>query len=613
MEESDPITEAKQNYLRENILEKGYDANVFVNFLIEKKGEGGADVSNWSLPDLQNVVKEFINLNGGNEINEGNQQEIIEKQKVEDINEYKEDNEEEKDGNKIIEEKKEENDWVDLEDKKEAKKDTEKQSKQEKNEQNKETKNKSEKSEDNSKKSTYGIKSLKEVKCQTIPNNDFSKCENIQIRVGNYEKVKGNLFSKSYISYLITTLPLNWQVRRRFSDFEWLHQMLVNTYNYCFIPPIPKKRKNLNKIVADRFDEAFLRKRSRKFQKFLSYLINDPILKHTKIVYDFLSIEKEDDFHKKKKVYEKMKLPSKINDFITEDGVANVEINSEKEQYLSNIKENANFNENTFKKINTTIRSVKDDLINAANKLKDLSKNFKSLQNKALEYAEKDEVVQTYEEVSSMFDSLSLYISKQNYIIFIYIREYFKFVKNNYGSMKDFIHTTENLKSSFYKSFKNLKSKKEDLFKKPDSFNKWELNKEDKNISKKEYFENKNMALEKMLYKETNGVNNQKLLYGFYLNRVISEHERLQNVNAERHVKNIVKIFERQTDVSTDFITTLADNSTSLTVSNKDGQKVKKKEKEKKKDELEENLDLEIKKEENSESENNQAQGKEEN
>ena len=119
------------------------------------------------------------------------------------------------------------------------------------------------------------------------------------------------------------------------------------------------------------------------------------------------------------------------------------------------------------------------------------------------------------------------------------------------------------------------------------------------------------MALEKMLYKETNGVNNQKLLYGFYLNRVISEHERLQNVNAERHVKNIVKIFERQTDVSTDFITTLADNSTSLTVSNKDGQKVKKKEKEKKKDELEENLDLEIKKEENGDSENNQAQGKE--
>ena len=31
MEDSDPVTEEKQNYLRENILEKGYDGNDFVN------------------------------------------------------------------------------------------------------------------------------------------------------------------------------------------------------------------------------------------------------------------------------------------------------------------------------------------------------------------------------------------------------------------------------------------------------------------------------------------------------------------------------------------------------------------------------------------------------
>ena len=36
-EDIDPITEEKQNYLRENILEKNYDVNVFVSFLIEKK------------------------------------------------------------------------------------------------------------------------------------------------------------------------------------------------------------------------------------------------------------------------------------------------------------------------------------------------------------------------------------------------------------------------------------------------------------------------------------------------------------------------------------------------------------------------------------------------
>ena len=61
----DATTEEKQNFLRETILDKGYDVNKFVQFLIDKKGEGGADVAVWSMYDLQIVVKEFIKLNGG--------------------------------------------------------------------------------------------------------------------------------------------------------------------------------------------------------------------------------------------------------------------------------------------------------------------------------------------------------------------------------------------------------------------------------------------------------------------------------------------------------------------------------------------------------------------
>ena len=49
----------KQNFLRVNILEKGYDVNQFVSFLQSKKGEAGSDISNWSMEDLRIVVKEF--------------------------------------------------------------------------------------------------------------------------------------------------------------------------------------------------------------------------------------------------------------------------------------------------------------------------------------------------------------------------------------------------------------------------------------------------------------------------------------------------------------------------------------------------------------------------
>lgn len=45
----DATMEEKQSFLRETILEKGYDVNLFINFLIEKKGEDGADVGVWSI------------------------------------------------------------------------------------------------------------------------------------------------------------------------------------------------------------------------------------------------------------------------------------------------------------------------------------------------------------------------------------------------------------------------------------------------------------------------------------------------------------------------------------------------------------------------------------
>ena len=56
----DSSQEEKQIFLRQNILDKGYDTNLFVEFLIGKNGEGGADVGNWTMVDLKKVVKEFI-------------------------------------------------------------------------------------------------------------------------------------------------------------------------------------------------------------------------------------------------------------------------------------------------------------------------------------------------------------------------------------------------------------------------------------------------------------------------------------------------------------------------------------------------------------------------
>ena len=52
--------EKKQTFLRTNILEKGYDAEEFMNFLQSKKGDLGLDLNNWDISELKVAVQEFI-------------------------------------------------------------------------------------------------------------------------------------------------------------------------------------------------------------------------------------------------------------------------------------------------------------------------------------------------------------------------------------------------------------------------------------------------------------------------------------------------------------------------------------------------------------------------
>ena len=51
-------TQAKQQFLRTEILEKGYDATDFTDFLADKRDEGD-DLDNWSKNSLEIAVGQF--------------------------------------------------------------------------------------------------------------------------------------------------------------------------------------------------------------------------------------------------------------------------------------------------------------------------------------------------------------------------------------------------------------------------------------------------------------------------------------------------------------------------------------------------------------------------
>ena len=63
----------KQEYLRINILEKGYDANEFMQYLKLLKGERGLAIENWSKNDLIKAVHDFKRVNPPNQNNQNSQ------------------------------------------------------------------------------------------------------------------------------------------------------------------------------------------------------------------------------------------------------------------------------------------------------------------------------------------------------------------------------------------------------------------------------------------------------------------------------------------------------------------------------------------------------------
>jgi sorting nexin-7/30/sorting nexin-8 len=393
----------------------------------------------------------------------------------------------------------------------------------------------------------YGIIISPSEEAKFVDKTPLGISDNPNIQVGFPEKVEGGFFSKSYVTYLITTSPLNIKVRRRYSDFDWLRQILCNLYVGNVIPTTPRK----NKIGSDKFGDAFLQKRMRTLEKFLNYLLMNPVIKYSQIFFDFISIENEADFNKKKKEYEKMKPSQNVNDNQTLNGRIEIEVKKEKETYFENIKDNITYNETLLTKLNENIKLLKVQMENLTLKIDEIAQIWSELSKTSAKYFDTNEIIQTYEQMGKLFTNWSDALKRHNNVIHVDIREYFKYIKNTFRAMKDLVYVVDSNKNTYYKNERYLINKKEDLFRKGDP-NKWELDLNDKDNATK-LLQDKSSALMKIIPKETNNVIGLKKVYGYYLNRIISEYERIKFINTSFHPKNLVNACEKITEIYADF------------------------------------------------------------
>ena len=623
----DETMEEKQNFLRENILDQGYDVNKFVEFLIDKKGEGGADVGNWSLSDLQIVVQEFINLNSGENQEVNNEPEIsnqeynseieqeaqqpeilnqeynpeIEQEAQPEINQQEnepkqepieENNEIKKETKKIsmfdmVPEKKVKSETlkqniepqkpqVKIESsqvikEKDKNNEIKKSSQEQTNIQNQSVNNNEDKPNSNTNtnnikenknlkvqpntqnrsgssssigsESQYGVITLETKKCKPTDRTQLGKYnDKLEITVSDPEKKETGFLKKVHINYLISTLPQNFKVRRRFNDVNWFRQTLLNLFPLDLIPVIPRKTK----FGSDNLADPFVQKRARAMQRFFNYLVQDPNIKDSQILLDFLYIGNESDFNSKKKVYENSKIFNEVQDYKSYDEKVNLLISGENENYLENIKDNMNININLFKKLNNSFKQLFEEMNAVIKRMEEISNYWSQLNKVSLKYYDNDTTCESYKQMGNLFKTWSNILKEQNNIVNIDIREHFKFIRKNFNAMKGLGNLVEPIKSNYQKLIRNLMSKKDELYKKGNNN------------------QDKEKAFLKMLPKETNNAIKAKEMYGLYLNRALEEYERIRKLNGLWNKNIIQENLLKLMNISSQFHVTVGEINTVL-------------------------------------------------
>ena len=496
----------KQKLMREEIINKGYDSIKFIEYLIQCKGPGGENINNWSITDLKNAIKDFIYLceNSKNEINK----EVKSEPQKPELNKIESDKNIDMSAPSAPKEKNLGESFlmsvIDI--KNNIFSDSSKQNE----------------------KIDYGLKTPDSLNCRPLDNTDLGKQEEIYIKIGFPEKVDGGFFSRDTVSFTVAAIPLGFVVKRNYLDFEWLRDILIKLYNINFIPSLPSLF-----LYNKENEDSFYKECIRNLEKFMNYLLNDPIIKNSQILFDFLCQENEKEFLKMKKDFENTTPNNDIQNYQSISGKIDINITENAEKKFDVIKNFAYENEKLYRQLYNNLNEIEENfnkIIKQINETVVIFDKLFNLSNKYLPQENTQKIV--YTQMKIMFLSLSKTFKMEKDVIKIDIKENFNFFYKNYSNFNQLIKKVEEAKRVYKKEEKDLVSLKNDLYNKKGGS---EIN--------------ENVDLSKLLPKNTEATLDMKKNYGFYLNKTLSEFERMKFLDVDLFKNQITKGFKSQNNL----------------------------------------------------------------
>ena len=491
LEHNDKDLEEKKSLLQTEILDKNYDQVKFVEFCLSKKPNGD-DLTIWSLDELKSTVQEFTkqfpNTNINTNINNNNYYYPRENQQN-DINQI--------------------------------------------NNLQKDIENMNVSSQESKNTKNQTIK----LKCKILEKTDLND-KKITVQIKNPKPVVTKFLSSNYVEYEVETKEMNWLVKRRYSDFEWLRQVLSKFNPGHLIPPLPSK-----KIGSRRFEMDFIAKRMKFLQKFIDAVLEIEIFKANEPLKAFLSMTDKNQFLAKMKELSSYQASPYVTEYRTFDGEITIDMPNEgdKERYFVNITNYFKIQSQLFDRLNSNFKTLHKSLINTCYALNDIQRDFQTLHLLNVRVCMKDEITKAFEELGKFFKNWKRITYKQNEIFKTYLKDFFKYLRMECSAYTELIVKRNSLKSNYFEEEKKLNSKKEKLWASGD-ISKWEIINDFNNIDHLYLKTDKYYAFSKMCTQESNHLTNMGNTLGFYNRQNMEELKKLMKKNCNKYMQDL-KIF----------------------------------------------------------------------
>ena len=544
----------KQGLLKSEILDKNYDKDKFLQFCLYKK-ENGDDLSKWTFEELNEAINEFVKtqnennqsptmLNYSNQMNQNYVQNNMNQTPQNILNQTNQNYPQNYQQNypqnypqnyqqnfqqnypQNYQQNFNPNQNINQQNQKEDKMN----SQIEKMEQMHITKDNENQNQDKK----FEI----EIKCKKLEKSILNDKE-IKVEIKNPKASDKKFFEQTYITYEVTTDKLQWNVRRRFSDFEWLRKILVKLFPRNLIPPIPGK-----KVGPRRFEQDFIEKRMMFLQKFIDNVMTNESFKTSEALISFLSFMDRNQFEQKMKELTSYQPSNYVEDCRTLTGNLFIVDNEQNEKYYVNIQNYYKIQNQLFDRLNYNMKNFYNSLNNACIALEEAKRDFDTLHLLNARVLMKEEITKTYETLAVFFKNWKRNIFNQNEIIKSKIKDFFKYQRMESDSYCELIKSREALKSQYMSEKKRLDARKEKLWQLMD-VTKWEIIDDFNRVDRALLMRDKSYAFTYMCTKETTALEGIHKQLGYANKMNMEELKKLISKNTVRFV-NTVKEFTNE-------------------------------------------------------------------